>query len=465
MRAIAAASMLSGSGASRSDAAARSRSRRNCGLPPERSAASREDVRRERVVVGDRLGEGQRLGSGPSGAGLDVRSRPVPARRRKPAPVSRRATTTSHGSPPTCSAIAAQQVRRGRVHEVRVLDLDQRRLAQPVAQEAQRRRRAARARRNAGASSLDLGASAACRRPKGDARAAASTAAARRPTSPTAARRRSSTTSSGSSQAPPMSGRRSSRQAAYGVEVVYASHVACRRVRPERALAQLLHSRGLADARLARDLDEPPGAAARPSATASSSRASSRVAPDQREAQRHALARRGCRSRRPTDHAWTGSLLALDRERLEPLVAKRVAERSSDAGRRVDRPGRCLGHHARGEVHGVAHDAVAAPVGRPDVAGRRPSRGSRRCAPGGGARPRRRGACASSIRSSSSPTMRGAPAISMSLPPSTSTSDSRKHTWCSSAARCTRVDELVQRRGRRPRAPRARSARPCPRSA
>ena len=136
MRAIAAVSIESGSGASRSEATARRRSRRNCGFPPERSAASRRTCG----------------GSGSSSVTASARASASSSAQRAAA---RRATTAGPGQRPEPRARVAardddeprlaadvlgdppEQVGRGGVHEVRVLDLDERGLAQPVAQEAQ----------------------------------------------------------------------------------------------------------------------------------------------------------------------------------------------------------------------------------------------------------------------------------------------------------------------------------------
>ena len=143
---------------------------------------------------------------------------------------------------------------------------------------------------------------------------------------PTAAHRRSMTTSSGSSPTVPMSGRRSSRQAAYAVEVVYASHVARRRVSPgarsrTSSISRVLPMPGSPVICTSRPVPRPT------EATASSRRASSPVRPT--SGKRSATpSRERLPIAGPTDHAWTGCFLPLTVNGSSRSVAKRVAERS-----------------------------------------------------------------------------------------------------------------------------------------
>ena len=316
MRAIAAVSMLSGSGASRSGGGGAQEVAQELRVAARALGREPQDVRRERRRLGDRLGQGERLGSGQR-AGLDVRPRPVPGAPGSPRPCRgarrRRATAAADAarrSPP-------EQVRRGGVHEVRVLDLDQRGLAQPVAQEAQhdlvqlaRAGTRARARRPG----AWRGMSAPKRRCASSGSQGSSVGVPRRRRR---ARRRSTTTSSGSSQAIPMSGRRSSRQAAYGVEVVYASHVACRRAaRRARSrsssISRVLPMPGSPVISTSRPAPRPTEAHARSSSSGELAR---RGRPAGSAAPRPRATRLPIAG--PTDHAWTGLLLALDRERLE----------------------------------------------------------------------------------------------------------------------------------------------------
>ena len=158
--------------------------------------------------------------------------------------------------------------------------------------------------------------------------------------------------------------------------------------------------------------------------------------------------------------------LALHVERLERRRSRttRASGRAPSAVARIW-PGSARAMSRAGEVHRVAHDGVGPAVARARRRRRRSGRGARRCGRRAGASRRRCGAGSASIRSSSSPIARGTPATRMILPPSWSMSVPRNVTSCSSAARCTSVDELVERVGDAAAVLRVRAARRCRRSA
>ena len=197
------------------------------------------------------------------------------------------------------------------------------------------------------------------------------------------------------------------------------------------ARPQLVHEARLADPGLARELHEPARAAAR-LLERLLEHGQLGLAPDEREAQRDAVAR-ARPDGRPDGPRLDRPLLALHPERLERLDVEFRGRALQHAAGGDEAAGRCMGHDPRGEVHGVAHHGVGAPercadVAAEDVAPVHAMRsGSLRL-------PAAMDRSASSIRSSSSPTMRGAPAVSVTLPPSASTSDCRKQTSNSSAA-------------------------------
>ena len=122
MRAVAAASMLSGS-VSPAAAPLSSRSSRNCGLPADRSAArawtcggtgasSVAASASASVCAGSSAGGRRESACGTSGAA-------------KPAGTSRRVVITSHGRPGSASTSDPQEVGRGGVHVVGLLELEQ----------------------------------------------------------------------------------------------------------------------------------------------------------------------------------------------------------------------------------------------------------------------------------------------------------------------------------------------------
>ena len=194
----------------------RNRSRRNCGLPPDRLRHDLEHVRRQRMLFGRQLRHPQRVAGIARGFELDARDSPTGAT--KPAAAGRRATPNSH----RCVAAPArneEQFGRRLVHVVRVLDLDRTRVRAGSARETRRPPRAASARRFFSASISTSGGRARTR----DQRRWRS-AATRAATSGTFSRRRRearcATASSGSSRPKSISSRSRSRHTAYGVETV-----------------------------------------------------------------------------------------------------------------------------------------------------------------------------------------------------------------------------------------------------
>ena len=109
----------------------------------------------------------------------------------------------------------------------------------------------------------------------------------------------------------------------------------------------------------------------------------------------------------PTAHAWTGLAFPLTKNGSSSVgLEMRCRTRPRRRGREIS-PRWCLRHQARGEVHGVAHHRVGAPVRRTDVAREHAPAVDADAHTGSAVRPRRSGAAARSIRSSSSPTARG----------------------------------------------------------
>ena len=209
----------------------------------------------------------------------------------------------------------AQEVRRRRVHLVGVLDLDQRRIRQPGAQEAQRRPRAGGRGGSSGASSATSGVGGRSA-PSGIA-SSGSHGSSSGSRSRTAARRRSPTIAVG---VLPRGADERAQQVApgdvgRGGGVGLAGDAQARHAAGARP--QLLGEAGLADAGLARDLDEP----ARPPRARGErvlERGELRVAADEREAHGDALA--GAAAERRADRPGLDRLaLALDRERRHRL--------------------------------------------------------------------------------------------------------------------------------------------------
>ena len=135
----------------------------------------------------------------------------------------------------------------------------------------------------------------------------------------------------------------------------------------KRGAAELLEETRLADPGLAHDVHEPAVAGrarppGRPGALPSQAhdrRAGIRFAETWRVREPIAA---------PTAHARTGLRLPLDGERLELRRFEEGVGAVEHIGGRVDQAGLGLGHQPRRQVHGVAHDRVRASVPRADVA-------------------------------------------------------------------------------------------------
>ena len=146
------------------------------------------------------------------------------------------------------------------------------------------------------------------------------------------ARSRSSTTSSGSSQATPSSWRRSSRQVAYGVVIVYGSQVACSTRTPSaRSRTSSIRRERPIPGSLTSSIRRPRPRRASSSACVICSSSRSRPISGNRTGTGPRAASR-LSTTRPTETAWTGSALPLTVKGSRSVVSKRVLDRSSTAG-------------------------------------------------------------------------------------------------------------------------------------
>ena len=321
-------------------------------------------MRRERRRLGDHLGERQRLLGGER-----LQLEPDQVRRRRRVEAARAIAPRHHDEPGQQRQLAREredQLRRRLVHEVGVLDLDQRPAGELAAQEAQDhlvQARAPEVRREL----LDLAAWRALPRRRPRRAAGARAPATGRPRS-TVARSRASTTSSASSRPSPSSLRSSSLQVrtAWRPCTARTSHAGPARPRTRSrtsSISRVLPMPGSLTSSISRP---------RPrlaSSSACSSCVSSRSRPTSGNRTGTVSARPRRPSTAPTESAWTGCALPLtmngcERGRLEPR-----GRALHDAGGGVDRARRRLGHQPRGEVDHVAHHGVGAAVPGSDVAG------------------------------------------------------------------------------------------------
>ena len=265
---------------------------------------------------------------------------PARARPRSRVSLSRRVTTTSHGSIGSSRASAASSSADASSIRCASSISMQRPAAQLARAGSAAPPRAAARARNSGASCVDLGASAARRRRARAPAAAATGTSAGSSAADARARSRSSADLVGCPPRPtPTPARSSSRQATYGVAAVYG--LAGRRAAREvvGAVAQLLHQARLADPGLADDLDQPALRRARGVVERLRRAArSSRSRPTSGKRIGHAVARGApadAPARRPAP--GPGGALPLTLNGSSAVVSKRVGERSSTAARRVDR--------------------------------------------------------------------------------------------------------------------------------
>ena len=303
IRAIAAASAESGSPPTPPDSMAdRNRSRRNCGLPPDRCATTSSDMQRQRVLLGRELGDAQRvalrerLELDPRLIGCDVGAA-------NPSAAGRRRRTISHGR----RRQLAREVRKRARPTPRPCGARSRSRSSVVPGQHGRRGTRPPISCSFGApvvlgQHLDLRRRRRLRR-RTRWRSAAATARGRATRSDDLAAQAPLVTSSDSSRPIPTSSRSSSRHTAYGVDAVYASHTACRQSEARRLRRAAPRAAASCRCRPRPTISISASGARRALASASRNRRELGIAPGQR--QRLQRDRAACANRRrvPTDHA------------------------------------------------------------------------------------------------------------------------------------------------------------------